>query len=215
VIREDNSTGQLEIKLIRDDYVLDDLEIFDETDINTVEDFSRGTIHKVADVTYVKYWNMIDNLPVTIPSHDTALVSAQNEMLIPNNVDYTAVVNDDLAGRLAARDQHQISAFPATMKIKTKRTMAHLMKGDVFKLAWPPLGIVSMVIRVVTAHYGTLADGEVSFDCVEDIFGMKDSLYGVPPATGWNSTVPDPVYDDEYLVAKVALSGKDPTVIIN
>ena len=64
VIREDHSTGQLEIKLIRDDYVVGDLEIFDETDINTVEDFSRGTIHKVPDVTYAKFWNMIDNLPI-------------------------------------------------------------------------------------------------------------------------------------------------------
>ena len=214
VIREDYSTGKFEIKLIRDDYVLGELEIFDETDINTVEDYSRGTIHKVPDVTYVKYWNMIDNLPVSIPNHDMALVSAQNEMLIPNNVDYTAVVNDGLAGQLAARDQHQISAFPATMKIKAKRTMAHLMKGDVFKLAWPPLGIVSMVIRVITAHYGTLADGEVSFDCVEDIFGMKDSLYGVPPATGWDDDVDEPEYDDEHLVANVALSGVDPTVVI-
>ena len=214
VIREDHSTGQLEIKLIRDDYVLGALEEFDDTDINAVEDYSRGAIHKVADVTYVKYWSLYDNLPVTIPNHDMALVSVQNEMLIPNNVSYTGVVNDDLAGQLAARDQHQISAFPAVMKIKAKRTMAHLMSGDVFKLTWPPLGIVSMVVRIVTPHYGTLTNGEVSFDCVEDIFGMKDSLYGVPPATGWSDAVADPEYDDEYLIAQVAMSGVDPTVAV-
>ena len=214
VVREDHSTGLSEIKLIRDDYVLGDLEIFDKNDINAVEDFSRGTIHKVPDVTYVKYWSLYDNLPVTIPNHDMALVSNQNEMLIPNNVDYTAVVNDELAGKLAARDQHQISAFPAVMKIKAKRTMAHLMSGDVFKLTWPPLGIISMVVRVVTPHYGTLTDGEVSFDCVEDVFGMKDSLYGVPPATGWDDTVPDPEYDDDYLIAAMAMSGADPTVAV-
>ena len=214
VVREDHSTGRLEIKLIRDDYVLGDLEIFDKTDINTVEEFSRGTIHKVPDVTYVKYWNMIDNLPVSIPCHDMALVTAQNEMLIPNNVDYTGVVDDDLAGQLAARDQHQISAFPAAMKIKGKRTIASLGNGDVFKLTWSPLGIVSMVVRIVTSHYGTLANGEVSLDCVEDIFGMKDSLYGVPPATGWDDTVPDPEYDDDYLIAAMAMSGADPTVAV-
>ena len=214
VIREDHSTGQLEIKLIRDDYVLGALEEFDDTDINAVEDYSRGAIHKVPDVTYVKYWSLYDNLPVTIPNHDMALVSVQNEMLIPNNVDYTGVVNDNLAGQLAARDQHQISAFPAVMKIKAKRTMAHLMSGDVFKMTWPPLGIVSMVVRVVTPHYGTLANGEVSFDCVEDIFGMKDSMYGVPPVTGWDGTVDDPVYDDEFMIAEVAMSGVDPTVAV-
>jgi hypothetical protein len=143
-----------------------------------------------------------------------ALVSVQNEMLIPNNVDYTGVVNDDLAGQLAARDQYQISAFPAVMKIKAKRTMAHLMAGDVFKLTWPPLGIISMVVRIVTPHYGTLTDGEVSFDCVEDIFGMKDSLFGVPPATGWSDVVADPEYDEDYLIAQMALDTVDPTVVV-
>jgi len=213
VIREDYSTGQFEIKLIRDDYVLGDLEEFDETDINAVEGYSRGTIHKVPDVTYVKYWNLYDNLPITIPNHDMALVAVQNEMLIPNNVDYTGVVNDNLAGQLAARDQHQISAFPAVMKIKAKRTMAHLMAGDVFKMSWPPLGIISMVVRVLTPHYGTLTDGEVSFDCVEDIFGMKDALYA-PAPNNWNHNVPDPVYDEDYLIAEMAMSGADPTVIV-
>jgi len=142
------------------------------------------------------------------------LVSSQNEMLIPNNVDYTAVVNDDLAGQLAARDQHQISAFPATMEIEGKRTMAKLMKGDVFKLAWPPRDIVSMVVRVLTVNYGTLANGEVTFGCVEDIFGMKDSLYGVPPVTGWDDTVADPEYEDEFMIAEMAMNGVDPTVIV-
>jgi len=214
VIREDHSTGLFEIKLIRDDYVLGSLEEFDETDIISIDDYSRGAIHKVPDVTYVRYWSLYDNLPITIPNHDMALVSSQNEMLIPNDVDYTFVVNDDLAGKLAARDQHQLSAFPATMVIKAKRTMAHLMSGDVFKLSYTPLSIVSMVVRIVTPHYGTLTDGEVTFDCVEDIFGMKNSIYGTPPATGWSPVVPDPVYDDEFLIAEMAMSGVDPTVAV-
>jgi len=214
VIYEDHSTGLIEIKLIRDDYVADDLEEFDETDIVKIEEFTRGVLHKIPDVTYVRYWDMYNNLPVVTPSYDMSLALSQNETLIPNDVDYTGVVNDELAGQLAARDQQQLSSFAATMTIKCKRTMSHLHPGDVFKLSYAPLGIVSMIIRVVTPHYGTLTDGVITFECIEDMFGMKSSLYAAPPSTNWDDNIDDPVYDEDFAIAKVAMSGVDPTVII-
>jgi len=189
VIYEDHSTGYIEIKLIRDDYDIEALEEFDENDIDYIDDYTRGTIHKVPDITQLTYWNMIDNLPVTIDSPDMALINSQNESHIPNEVKFTGVINDELGGQLGAREQQQLSAFGATMTIAGKRTMAHLTPGDVKKISYPPLGIVSMVIRIVTPHYGTLEDGKVSFDCIEDIFGMKDSVFAAPPTTGWDDTV--------------------------
>jgi len=215
VIYEDHQTGLLEIKLIRADYVIGDLEVFDEADIIRIESFSRGTIHKVPDVTYLKYWDMYTNMPVTTANHDMALVASQAEMLVPNEAEYTGVVNDELAGRLAARDQHQLGAFPAQIKLKCKRTMAHLNPGDVFKMAYTSRGIISMVIRVLTPHYGTLADGTVTLDCIEDIFGMKDSLYAPPPPTGWDSFIDEPTYDDDFAIAPMALTGADPTVTVS
>ena len=213
-IYEDHKTGMLEIKLIRDDYVVDDLEEFDETDIDSIESFSRGLMHKIPDVTYLKYWDMFHNIPVTIPNHDMALINTQAETLIPNEVEYTGVVNDDLAGRLAARDQHQLGAFSAQLKLKCKRTMAHLHPGSVFKLSYTTRGIISMIIRVMAVHYGTLTDGVVTLDCIEDIFGMKDSLYAAPPATEWNNYVESITYVEDFATADVALSGTDPTVIV-
>lgn len=214
-IYEDHETGMLEIKLIRDDYVADDLEVFDETDIVSIESFSRGLMHKIPDVTYLKYWDMYNNVPITTANHDMALVDSQAEMLIPNEVEYTGVVNGDLAGRLAARDQHQLGAFPAQIKLKCKRTMAHLNPGDVFKLSYTTRGIISMIVRVLVPHYGTLTDGVITLDCIEDIFGMKDSLYAVPPATGWDSYVEPTEYVEDFTTADVVLSGTDPAVTMS
>ena len=211
-IYEDHATGEIEIKLIRDDYVIDDLEVFDENDITEIGEFSRGTIHKIPNVTYVEYWNIYDNIPVTIPNYDKALVTSQNEMLIPNEPSYTGVINDNLAGQLAARDQYQLSSFAAMMQIKCKRTMAHLRPGDCFKLSWGELGIISMVVRVLAPHYGTLTDGEVSFDCIEDIFGMKDSLYAAPPASSWGNV---PIINESIRSASMVMSTSDPTVTTN
>jgi len=213
VIYEDHLTGMLEMKLIRDDYVIGDLEVFDETDIVNIESFSRGLMHKIPDVTYLKYWDMYNNIPVTTANHDMALINAQGERLIPNEVAYTGVVNDVLAGQLAARDQHQLGVFAAQIKLKCKRTMAHLNPGDVFKMVYTSRGIISIVVRVLACHYGTLTDGAVSFDCVEDIFGMKDSLYAAPPVSGWDNFIDEGDYVENFATADVGVSGTDPTVI--
>ena len=213
-IYEDHETGFIEIKLIRDDYVSDDLEEFNETDIVSIDKFSRNMMHKTPSVTYAKFWNYYDNLPRVLPNYDVGLSASQSETNIPNDVSYTEIVNSELAGKLAARDQQQIASFPAMMTLKCKRTMAHLKPGDVFKLVYTTREIISMIVRVVEPHYGTLEDGTVTLICIEDIFGMKDSLYADPPNSEWTPPSPTPTYIDEYMQAEVALSGTDPTVTI-
>lgn len=185
VIYEDHLTGNFVPKLIRNDYVPASLEEFDNTDITEISEFSRGAIRKIPDVTYLQYWNMYDNLPVVISNHDIGLINQQNEILIPNEVAFNGIVDADLASRVAAREQYQIGSFPALLEFKAKRTMSHLHPGDVFKLVYPPLGIVSMYVRVLDIKYGKLTDGELTFTAMEDIFGMKDSLYAIPSLGGW------------------------------
>lgn len=204
IVYEDHLTGNYVPVLIRDDYVPAELEEFDNTDITEISEFSRGAIRKIPDVTYLQYWNMYDNLPVVISNHDIGLINQQNEMLIPNETAFNGIVNDELAGRVAAREQYQIGAFPALLEFKAKRTMSHLNPGDVFKLVYPPLGIVSMYIRILDIKYGKLTDGELTFTAMEDIFGMKDSLYAIPSPGGWYDipyTEPeDGIYDNPEIL---------------
>ena len=184
IVYEDHLTGNMVPKLIRDDYVPANLEEFDETDITEITEFSRGAIRKIPDVTYLQYWNMYDNLPVVISNHDIGLINQQNEILIPNDTIYNGIVDADLGGQVAAREQYQIGSFPALLEFKAKRTMSHLHPGDVFKLVYPPLGIVSMYVRVLDVKYGKLTDGELTFTAIEDIFGMKSSQYAIPSPGG-------------------------------
>jgi len=199
VIYEDHETGGFVIKLIRDDYDSEALDEYDNSNIKRIEDFSRGALKKTPNITYLKYWNMYDNLPALIHSPNTAMSTLQNDMLINNDVSFTMIVNDDLAGQVAAREQNQMSRFPAIMKIYGNRTMSGINPGDVIKIAYPPLGIESMIVRILTADYGTLKDGICSFDCMEDIFGMKESLYKLSPVYGWYNAVDpqdgDNIYD--------------------
>jgi hypothetical protein len=40
-------------------------------------------------------------------------------------------------------------------------------------------------MRVARLSYGELADGAVRVECVQDVFGLPQSVYAVPPPTGW------------------------------
>ena len=192
ILYQDPSTGMFTPKLIRYDYIPAALEEFNDSDIESVSDFTRGALHRIPNTVWLKYWNREANMPVSIIDHDLALINQQTNKIVPHEVSYIGVMNDALAGQLVARERQQLTSFLAVMKIKAKRTMGHIRPGDVFKLTWPILGISQMIVRVVKPNYGTLNEGYVTLDCVEDVFSVQTALYSTPPASGWTSPINDP-----------------------
>ena len=43
-----------------------------------------------------------------------------------------------------------------------------LAPGDVVKVTWPRYGVTGLVVRVTSVRYGTLEDGEMELDAIED-----------------------------------------------
>ena len=72
------------------------------------------------------------------------------------------------------------------------RQASNLNIGEVFKFTWPELGIAQLVMRVVRVSYGTLTDGRVRIECVEDIFGLPSASYVSPTPTSWVSPLTSP-----------------------
>jgi hypothetical protein len=200
LVYQDPSTGEFVLKLIRDDYVIGSLEEFNNSDIEAVSEFSREGYHHVPDMIWLEYWNRLDNTSVSINNHDIATMNMQGGKSIHMEVRYIGINDDTLASKVVTRERQQLNAFMAPMKIKAKRTMAHLRPGDVFKLTWPPLGISQKVVRVIRPAYGTLKEGYVSFHCAEDVFANQPAMYATPPATGWTSPVNDPAAAPARLV---------------
>jgi hypothetical protein len=52
--------------------------------------------------------------------------------------------------------------------------------GDPFLLDWPPYGIQGAVFRVTRPNYGTLLDGVVEIEAVEDHWRYTGLAYRVP-----------------------------------
>ena len=80
----------------------------------------------------------------------------------------------------AGRPQATLGAAGQATLI-ANRQASNLNIGDVFKFTWPELGVAQLVMRVVRVSYGTLTDGRVRIECVEDIFGLPSASYVPDP----------------------------------
>jgi hypothetical protein len=189
---QDLATGEIILKLIRDDYDVGALEQFDESDVIEIENFTRGSVGEVPSMVELRFWDVLHNTPVSITDHDIALLDLQGGKPVVISFDYLSITDLTLAGKVAARERQQIGAFPAQVTLVAKRTMSHLKPGDVFKFSWAPLGIIDMVLRVGSCNYGSSSEMKVKFTCVEDVFAVQSALYANPPATGWTDPRNDP-----------------------
>jgi len=194
-VYQDPETGKFVPKLLRDDYVIDNLETFDEDDIESVDDFVRPSYGEIPDKFYVRIVDVLNNTTITIPDEDPAVKSIQGGKSIEVSYDFLMITNTALGAKVAARERFKTTSMPATMTIKGKRTMSHLRPFDVFKLSYqinPQIRIESMVVRILEVDYGTLEDGYITFKCSQDVFAMKDAVYSTPPDSGWQDIENEP-----------------------
>lgn len=195
VLRLNLATGKFELALLRDDYVLGDLPVIDTSNVKALESFSRATWGDLTNEVIVKYQDY-DNNEKTASAQDLAAISSQGGV-VSKTLEFPGLRSDTLAARVAQRELLRSSSLLAQVSLRCNRDAASLNVGDVFRFEWAPLGITNLAMRVVKVDRGSLTDGTVRVEAVEDIFGLPDSSYvgqqsGLAPAI---STMPqDPDY---------------------
>ena len=59
--------------------------------------------------------------------------------------------------------------------------------GDVFRFSWAKLGLSEAVFRVGKVQGGTLQDGRITIEAVEDIFGLPTNTYAAQEPVDWTT----------------------------
>ena len=190
VMYVDPATGLFVLKLVREDYVVGDLDEYGQDDISEVRSFVRTSPGEITTQMEITYMNRATWEPDTVVLHNLAMSDVQGGN-IPDKREYLGITTKDLALVVGTRDLRGSSAMLAKCKIVGNRRMAALEPGDVFKLSWPPLGIDQMIVRVVNVEYGTLSDGKVNIDVVEDVFGITEAIY-TSGSSNWTTPYTDP-----------------------
>jgi len=192
VLYQDRVTGKFKLKLLRNDYVVDDLIELNPNNSN-LESMSRavaGEMVNIVNLTYSKY----DGGSDTITVHDIASIETQGP--ISQDVEFLGISSPTLAARVAQRELESRVKPIGKMTITTNRVGSNLHEGGLFKLSWPDLGVASMACRIISIDLGQLTNNQIRIEAVQDVFGLPTTSYVTPQVTNWvdptNAPAPAP-----------------------
>lgn len=183
-------TDQYTLKLIRDDYDVETLEVFDESNISELRDFERAAMGDLVSEVVVEYHDRKQDKETKVAVQNLATIQSTGRIK-QKVIKYPGIRNGDLAARVAMRELISASMPLCKCTIVTNQSAWNIRPGDVIKVSWRKLNIQQIVMRVVEVDYGSLSSGRITLSLVEDIFGL-------PATTYLNVTDPvwEPVTDD-------------------
>lgn len=185
------ATAKWVLKLIRDDYDIEDVLALDQDSVLELTSFERSGPGDLVNDVIVKYEDF-KGITQTARAEDVASIAYLGRR-ITKTYELLGFDNAEIAGKVATRILKQ-TAYPiAKVKLVANRSAWTLRPGDVFKFSWPALGIDGMAIRVADIDFGLLEDGKVAITGVEDNFSTVPALFGPPPTTEWVSPKSEPV----------------------
>ncbi|NUF48737.1 phage tail protein [Gilliamella sp. ESL0250] len=175
VLDQNAQTNQFEIKLIRNNYNIDELPIFDKTNIVKISDIKKNIVTEMINsvtVNFIDRTNDYKQGSVTV--RDDALITMAGR---ENNttVTYDTVYSRSLASRLAMRDLAYLSSDLASVTLTLNLDGRMLSRGDVFLLNMPQLGLGNVVMRIISVDYGTQKSNQVTIECSRDVFSLPTS----------------------------------------
>lgn len=186
------ATGQLTLKLARDDFVLGSLPILDESIVLRVDRFSQPLPGELTSTVQVKFKDQTTGADGSVTEHDIAIMEMQGGASVPVVRDYQGIPDATQASKVALRELRQLATPLARGELLCNRDAWTMSIGMPFRFQYPKLGIEDMVMRVVDVDFGTLTDNKITLSVVQDVFRVADTVIGTPPASGWTSPVSAP-----------------------
>lgn len=191
-----NQQGKMVVRLIRPDFVLATLPVFNESNVSDVQNYARLAWNTTSNSVEVQYVDRSkDYFETSARAQDLANVAIQDGRHVLLQTKYPGVMEANNAARLAGRELRK-SGYPlAKCQITCNRQAASLSPGDAFKFSWAEYGITDMVMRAMSIELGDVDKGRVVVSAVEDIFSLGTTVFADAPPSGWvpPSSLPVPV----------------------
>lgn len=195
------STGLIEIKLIRGDYDVDTLRLFNPDNCDT-KSRQRKAWGETVNELVVSWTNPASEESETVTVQDSGNIAMQGG-IVSDSRNYYGVRRADLAVQLGARDLRSAAAPLLTVEIEATREAWDLLPGDVCKYSWPEDGLENIIMRVGKVDYGKPGSPTVTASLVEDVFSEDPGVWSLPPGSSWvdPSQEPTPItYHELYTI---------------
>ncbi len=185
------NAGTFALKLIRSDYDRGTLPMYGPETLISAEDYQRQAWGETINEITVVYTDPCTGKDSPVTAQDMANIQIQGGV-VSQTRNYPGIRRVDLAQRVALRDLQAASTPLARIKITSTRAAWQVFPGDVFRLTWPEFGIDDVVYRALAVNRGTLQNGEIIINAVEDVFGLPTNTYLAEQPGEWEDPSNEP-----------------------
>jgi len=181
----DRQTGLLKLRLIRNDYDPEALiaYTFENGILDITEDQTSST-DTMANEIIVEYNDPVVNKLGSVRVQNLASFQSIGSF-VSLSVSYHGVATATMALQLAQRDLEFHSSQLRRLTLKMTRAAWRIAPADVIKVNIPSRGIQNMLLRVAEITEAALTEPEITVKCVQDVFGLPDTLIVDPQPTQW------------------------------
>lgn len=204
---QDPASGLWTLKLLRDDYNVEELETLDETNCVATNRKRRLWGETINEVV-VTYTDPKTEKEATVSAHNLANIAIQGSVSSETR-DYHGFRNPFIAQVVANRDVAEAGYPLFSTRVEVDRSEWLARPGAVRKFSWPEDGIEQIVMRVMSVDYGAPKDRKITLELTEDIFGIDQAQYSAPQTSQWES----PVVTPSALVAAMAMTLPLPPIL--
>lgn len=185
-------TGLLDFDLIRDNYNVEDLPLFDRNSgLLSVDQSEAATQADAISEIIVKYKDVLLNETQEVRAQNLAVIQS-NEGTSSKTNSYDGIPILSLASRVAQRDLRAVSASTNRYTVKLDRRAWRIRPGSVFRVSDPDMGIQNLVLRAGKVNDGTLTGGAITVEAVLDVFGLSSTAFISSEEGAWQPPVSTP-----------------------
>lgn len=191
VIYQEPSTRKMVVKLIRNDYVVGSLPVYDESVISDVSGFSKNTWQGTFNqcrVTFGDRANGYDDSSAV--AQDFANINFQ-QRVVSSNVDAPGIADSTVAVKMAASQLSRGNIPLYKCVVTCNRKAQDARPGSTFVMNWSPFGLTGMVMRVLKVDLGELTSGKIKLTVVQDRYSTSTPIFAPPDPTQWVPPVTD------------------------
>jgi len=182
------TTGLWTLRLIRGDYDVAALPLFDEdSGLLGIDEDTVASADTETNEIVVVWHDPLTNQDRMVREKNVGAVRAAGGV-ISTTRQYPGLPSASLAGRVALRDVQTCTSGVRRLKLRLDRRAYRLEPAMPFRIRSRARGIEQLVVRAGSIDYGTLTEGTVTVTALVDVFGLPASAttaiqppYWAPP----------------------------------
>lgn len=189
----DPATGLIVLRLIRDDYVVASLPLFDaDSGLLAIDDDDAASQTAGINEVVVRYRSPLDGKDRQVRVKNPAAIHALGGVSSTTK-DYPGLPTAALALRVAQRDLRVSTGFIKKFKVRLDRRGYQVLPGSVFRIRDLKRGISEMVLRAGRVENGPLTEGAITITALQDVFGLPATSYVAAQVSGYVPPVTTPL----------------------